>query len=958
MQLEVLFALLILLATFGLLVLDRKLAIYVLLILSVLLHKELFSIYQWNIMPIRIFMVGFLAWAALSLFLSLIRQKNLKEIRRTLFSPFVLILSALWLIRGISLIFTQNLSASFNLFAFFTTVVALGIFMFVFLKNNPNLTVSYLRFYFFVAFVLTLFALLQVYLFYQEDIIAGALWDVPGRLPRLGSLFWDVNHFGGFLAALIPLVLAMAFSSKKIRGSLVYILMLAPVGLVLFLTSSRTAWIVAFVGMVAFITLVLYRKIGLKGFGTIFVVLAIIFGVLFGEYGKKESRFRETVNNFLHYRLDSFDAHFMLIEGSLEIFEKYPFLGGGYGGFFEHFTTTEVAPEYFIKDPIAFTTRVPAHTIWGEALSETGIFGFSALALLFLLVLGTLLFVALNSTDSGQMYYASAMFSSLLGWLIAGIFYSYNSEFFFIVLFLYYLYAVSALGKSYDLNKLLLYFKDKTVLGPAFIFLLSLVLIFSSLGKNHLLPWDEAIYAQVAKNIVNTGEYLVQTWMPGKLWFEKPPLYMWAMAGFMRVLGVSEWMSRLPSAISGFSIVLAVYFFAKKRLGKSSAFIAALALLTTVHFLYYSRAAMIDIMVTLFVTSALFLYYVARHSNRTYLWALSGLSIGLAVMSKGVIGLLPFPIIALYEVYNIFFLHDKPVASLFCRYLILALYSLVAMLPWHLYMYARFGQEFFDSYIGYHVFERATSAIEGKGQPFYWYLIVLKVSMRIWFVALIPAFFCSVYKAFKKDRLIAFLVIWVSFVLLFFSSSASKLIWYIIPIYPAAALLIGRFVQDSVGWITNVTPKLSLPISRFFIYFSLVVFVLTYFYFQKDMVYMDDLAGSPSGLLEYKDIKYGLEKKLFVTDVLEYPLALFYTNGPFEQVNYDILHKTIENTKDDDFTVFLSKQGWYSRLDADFPRIEVVLADGDWVLGELPVVPPVPVGPLIGDPILQGFWSD
>src|SRR5215211_3367672 len=70
------------------------------------------------------------------------------------------------------------------------------------------------------------------------------------------------------------------------------------------------------------------------------------------------------------------------------------------------------------------------------------------------------------------------------------------------------------------------------------------------LGAGSLAAWDEAIYAQVSKEIVQGGEWLTLHWQYAN-WFEKPPLFMWITAAFYRVLGVNEFAARLPSAISG-----------------------------------------------------------------------------------------------------------------------------------------------------------------------------------------------------------------------------------------------------------------------------------------------------------------------------------------------------------------------------------------------------------------------
>lgn len=944
----------------GLLISDKKLALYFLLVFSVFLHKQFFGIQVWNLLIIRVYMVAFLAWCIGWVVLYLYRGKSLKPIKEALAEPFIFLLVALWLVRLASLPFTKNILASFSLFAFFTTMVALGIFLYYLLREKPDQVLVYIKFYIGLAFGLCLFACFQAYLFLDTGKIIGALWNVPGRFPRLGSLFWDVNHFGSFLASLLPVLGAFVLLSKKPNQAIARILAFGLMCGVLVSTSSRTSWILAGVSAFSFVSIRFYKHFRAKGVAITLGILLVCSSLFLLEYRKNESPLRLRIKEYFHYRMDSFDAHFMLLKGSEEIFRKYPILGGGYGGFFEHFTETKVSVDYFGKDTAAFTTRVPAHTIWGETLAETGLLGITTFILFMAFILGSLLYLAFKSNSKEQSLLSSAMFSSILGWLVAGIFYSYNSEFFFIILFLYFMYAVSCLGKDLSIAKLLDFLNSRADLGFVFLAILSIFLIFVSLGKNHLIPWDEAIYAKIAKNMVKSGDYLNMEWVPGKAWYEKPPLLIWLMAGFMNLLGVGEWSARFPSALFGLGTILLIYYWAREQFGKSATFVSGLSLLTTAHFLYYARCSMMDVAVGFFITLGLYFYCSAKQKSRSVFWILSGISIGLGAMTKGVVGLLPLPIITIYEIYLFLLSGQKFSWSLAKNYLLLFLYFLIVISPWHLYMHLHFGKEFWNNYLGYHVLGRAFSNAEGKSQPFLWYFVVLKVSMRIWFVALIPAFFYGVFKATKKENIWVFFTIWSLITFLFFSVSTSKLIWYIIPIYPVLAMFVGVFVRDAVnlalGWLFTFWNRLSksqfgaYPSSwKFLVYFGITVFGLTYFYFNKNLVYTSDLSGPQASLLELKDKRYGVSSKVY-TDRIELPLVLFYTDGPFEEVDFGPLRKVLKranesalgnsdlsNKKITEPVVFITKLDRFATLQKDFLNLIPVSQNGDWVLGEFPV---------------------
>jgi hypothetical protein len=207
-------------------------SLYVLLVVSVLLHKELFSIFKWDYLPIRFLMVGILIYGIAAffrwLYFSLKAKKFKSEISRYFSDPFVVSLLGLWVVRGFSIFFSKDILDSLQLYAFFTTVVVLGLTMLSRFRSDSEKPLSYIKFYIIVAFGLCLFSFLQIYLYYKFGLVIGALWSIPNNLPRIGSLFWDVNHFGAFLASLMPvlgvLILVVKSWRSKIFLQILYLL--------------------------------------------------------------------------------------------------------------------------------------------------------------------------------------------------------------------------------------------------------------------------------------------------------------------------------------------------------------------------------------------------------------------------------------------------------------------------------------------------------------------------------------------------------------------------------------------------------------------------------------------------------------------------------------------------------------------------------------------------------------
>jgi 4-amino-4-deoxy-L-arabinose transferase-like glycosyltransferase len=688
------------------------------------------------------------------------------------------------------------------------------------------------------------------------------------------------------------------------------------------------------VAFLVFITLLLTRRYGIKGLGYVVAASILLSAPMFWEYSKKDSPFRARIKQYFHYRIDSFDSHFMLLTGTYQIFEKYPIIGGGYGGFFEHFSKTAIAPTYFGRDPAALNTRVPAHTIWGELIAETGILGLSIFVLMMLFLCGTIYYSYVKLQDWREYLIPAAMLSVIVGWLTAGIFYSYNAEFFWIVIGLYFTYCVGTLGNKYILSNILNRLMKSTNFYVVILAVLGAVLLFVGLGRNHLVPWDEAIYAKISKNMVVQNDFMVQRWWPDRVWYEKPPFYMWSAALGMKVLGFSNFAARLPSALFGLGTVLLVYWFGKRLFNKTAGYISAFALLTTIHFLYYSRSSMLDVTVTFFITLAIYLYYLAKfgEEKKDKYWLFSGIAVGLAIMTKGVVGFLPYAVVGLYELYLYFSGAQKFSRKLIISYAKFFGASVLTFLPWHLYMYFKFGNDFLANYIGYHVISRATSAIENKGKPFCWYCVVLKVSMRLWLVALLSAFPFSLISSIRKDKKNTLLVLWAVFLFLFFSAARSKLVWYIIPLYPALCLMVGHFFERFLNLIMHQVKSLNTVVFKFIFLYVFTTFGLLYFFYHKHMVYTADLTGSQARLLKLKDEKLGVSQRLFV-DRVELPVVLFYTDGPFEIIDFNPDAGRYPIVPYNEILAILGKRGRFSEY---IPQIgkktDIVGEDGDWVL--------------------------
>lgn len=157
------------------------------------------------------------------------------------------------------------------------------------------------------------------------------------------------------------------------------------------------------------------------------------------------------------------------------------------------------------------------------------------------------------------------------------------------------------------------------------------------LGAGSLAAWDEAIYAQVSKEILQSRDWLTLHW-EYQPWFEKPPLFIWITAILYRLFGVSEFYARVPSALSGVALVGVTYLIGKLAYGKSVAVFAVVILLTCYQFASFARFGTMEVMLTLFIYLAVYGYLRVRNGDQKW-WHLVWSSCGLALMVKGAGGM-------------------------------------------------------------------------------------------------------------------------------------------------------------------------------------------------------------------------------------------------------------------------------------------------------------------------------
>jgi 4-amino-4-deoxy-L-arabinose transferase-like glycosyltransferase len=332
-----------------------------------------------------------------------------------------------------------------------------------------------------------------------------------------------------------------------------------------------------------------------------------------------------------------------------------------------------------------------------------------------------------------------------------------------------------------------------------------LAILFVELPGTHLAEPAEARYAEVAREMFESGDLLTPR-LNGVAYVEKPPLLYWAEAGSFAVFGVSAWAARLPARLATLGITLLLVLGLRRALGSTAAGLAGLAFLAAPLPFAIGRAAVIDPLLAFFFAATLLAarWAVDRRARGERAWgpcALVGAAAAGAVLSKGIVGLaLPGLVLGAWGA----------AAGRLGAVLSLALKSpapwvfLALAAPWHVAMEAA-HPGFARFYFVREHFERFATDMAGRDKPA-WFLPALAVlGFLPWTLA--PEGFVDALRGLRDRERRAgsvplFCGLTVAVVLLFFSVSRSKLPPYLLPACPALAAWTG-------AWLARPGPALS-----------------------------------------------------------------------------------------------------------------------------------------------------
>ncbi len=347
----------------------------------------------------------------------------------------------------------------------------------------------------------------------------------------------------------------------------------------------------------------------------------------------------------------------------------------------------------------------------------------------------------------------------------------------------------------------------------------SAALTLPNLGVTSLWDVDEAVNAQAAREMHDADTWVIPTFNY-QLRTAKPVMLYWLQRLSYAVFGVSEWSARLPSVLAGWASVLLTYELARRMFDRSTARLAGLVLTSVIQFGILSHAATPDATLLMFTLLALLAFWVGHTSDSGAHWVVTAVACGLAVLTKGPVGLvLPAGVITVYLAVN------RELGRLLDRRLLAAgLAFLLVAGPWYALVSSETRGEWVRAFLGHDNVNRFLRPLEGHRGPLWYYPVAILILFAPWTAFLGAGIVYGVQGLREQGkgnqdvgagpgvevRAHRFLVSWISVYLLFFTAAATKLPNYVYPVYPALAVLTARFLT---AWRAGrvIVPRWVMP---------------------------------------------------------------------------------------------------------------------------------------------------
>ncbi|MCB9046877.1 MAG: glycosyltransferase family 39 protein [Chitinophagales bacterium] len=360
-------------------------------------------------------------------------------------------------------------------------------------------------------------------------------------------------------------------------------------------------------------------------------------------------------------------------------------------------------------------------------------------------------------------------------------------------------------------------------------------LFFPFLGQVHLFDWDEINFAECAREMMVTNNYL-QVQIDYQPFWEKPPVFIWMQVLAMKLFGVNEYAARFPNAFIGVVTLLTLFYAGKRVVNEKMAtwWVALYAATWLPHF--YFKSGIIDPTFNLFIFLAFFQVYLIRHGNRPWLHAvLSGVFLGMAVLTKG-----PAAILIALLAFGVYVIINRGIKGFkWLHFPVIAVMAFITTCIWFGLEVLNHGWWMVNEFITYQVRLFQTEDA-GHGGPFFYHFIILLLGC---FPASVFLFHKSTtneevqVKDFKRWMWVLF---WV--VLILFSIVKTKIVHYSSMCYFPLTFIAALHIHNIVSGKENAgsVVKILLGIIGSLLALAITLFPVVGLYKDKLIPYIKD----------------------------------------------------------------------------------------------------------------------
>ncbi len=327
--------------------------------------------------------------------------------------------------------------------------------------------------------------------------------------------------------------------------------------------------------------------------------------------------------------------------------------------------------------------------------------------------------------------------------------------------------------------------------------LLAALTFFAGLGRGAITDSDEAFYAESAREMVASGDWVTPHYNYEPR-FQKPVLYYWLTAATYVVSGVNEMAARWWAAMAGFGLVLITAACGRRWYDESTGLLAGAIVATTFGYFSIGRMALPDLPLTFCITLAIWAALVAtleqERSPRKWV-LLAALALGLGVLMKGPVGFI-IPALVIFPVLLI----ERRSIALTPSDIVLGFFVLVAVsVPWYVVMWALHGNQYLQGFFVGDNLERFATDRYNDPRPWWFYLPVVAGGLLPW-TPLALVWLGPVTQFLRRRRDVGTidlrLLLWAVLPLAFYMVSVGKQPRYVLPVLPPLALLLASSIVE------------------------------------------------------------------------------------------------------------------------------------------------------------------